>query len=135
MFAYKRFSKIKKEEHSKTRVRVAILDTGFQMSPEIQQNHKEKKRILVDRCKSFLPDAASNLTSSWDIDEAGHGTSLGQIILRVAPNADLHIARVMRRNQDLSNLDSDTSKAVHESIAAVSHLASFLILYFYRFSS
>lgn len=95
------------------RVRIAILDTGFDhnhedfkqartkdfigemgdvafpVEGECAQIHRVKKR------RNFCVDKEEDENEDTD-DLHGHGTQVAGIILRLAPNADLYIARVCR---------------------------------------
>lgn len=100
------------------RVRIAVLDTGLQLPEYLRANYQADGRILVNESKSFVrkTDAAAS-EQDWDSDRDGHGSRVGEIILRYAPCADLHVAKVFQTRQDL---DSPALAAqVHQQIADV----------------
>lgn len=81
------------------RVRIAILDTGidlshpqFDNSPEalgaLEQQQSCPRRHRVKESKSFVGGAAG------DRDNVGHGTHCAALLLELAPNADIYVARV-----------------------------------------
>ncbi|KAI4244602.1 MAG: hypothetical protein L6R42_010413, partial [Xanthoria sp. 1 TBL-2021] len=81
------------------RVRIAILDTGidlshphFDNSPEalsaLEQQQSGPRRHRVKESKSFVGGAAG------DRDNVGHGTHCAALLLELAPNADIYVARV-----------------------------------------
>lgn len=87
-------------KENKKRVRIAILDTGVDVTHPVIHAAQEQKRIV-----DCFPDAsyrASN-PSSLDpfSDTHGHGTHGASVLLRTAPNANLYIARVTDENGDL----------------------------------
>lgn len=101
-----------------TRVRVAVLDTGFQLPRALQSAYEDDERILDKQSKSFVQEgAAEGPTPCWRVDHDGHGSLVGQIVLRCAPCADLHVAKVFQTRQDLMNPAVATQ--VHKRIADV----------------
>ncbi|RDL36320.1 uncharacterized protein BP5553_05672 [Venustampulla echinocandica] len=72
------------------RVKIAILDTGIDLGEDVISSLTD--RIIKN--ESFLVDDKS----TDDLD--GHGTHVAGLILRVAPNSELYIARIAK-NQSL----------------------------------
>lgn len=70
---------------SENRVKIAILDTGIDLTDHFISNNR--RRI---RAKSFLP----NDNSVEDVH--GHGTHAAALLLRIAKNADIFIARITK---------------------------------------
>jgi len=69
---------------SKRRVKIAVLDTGIDTSHEFI---KGSRRRIKDR-KSFVKDDVSIE------DNDGHGTHVAALLLDVAPDAEVYIAKV-----------------------------------------
>ncbi|CZR51216.1 uncharacterized protein PAC_01091 [Phialocephala subalpina] len=69
------------------RVKIAILDTGIDMTDHFISENRHRIKA-----KSFLP----NDNSVEDIH--GHGTHAAALLLRVAKNADIYIARITKTN-------------------------------------
>ncbi|KAK5652012.1 hypothetical protein OQA88_10915 [Cercophora sp. LCS_1] len=90
---------------SKDRIKVAVLDTGFDKEEEgtrgiidkIEHDRGKKGRNWNDGpiklVKSFVDDGDGR-------DTCGHGTRVAQLILRLAPQADLYIAKISRGFND-----------------------------------
>lgn len=97
-----------------TRVKIAVLDTGLQLPESLQENYIDEGKIAVEASQSFLPGTKGD---AWNMDCDGHGSQVGQIILKVAPAADLHVARVFKDREYLAN--PNTAVQVHKSIAEV----------------
>jgi hypothetical protein len=94
--------------YTDTRVRIAVLDTGFDLAHKDFQQARPKEftgefgniacpaegeptqRSRIVESHNFCPDQAKDDINDLD----GHGTQVAGIILRVAPNADLCIARI-----------------------------------------
>ncbi|RPB06402.1 subtilisin-like protein [Morchella conica CCBAS932] len=81
-----------------TPIRVAILDTGIDMSFELFQRRVEKRKAFVQDTHDFL-----------DLD--GYGTHVAGLVLQVAPDAKLLIARIT------GDRGRPTPAAVQEAIA------------------
>ncbi len=71
------------------RVRIAILDTGVDMSHETLQRAKDQ----VKQTKSWVGDIG-------DEDSWGIGTHAAALVLRIAPESELYVGRIAR---DLSS--------------------------------
>ncbi|KAK2032675.1 subtilase [Colletotrichum zoysiae] len=98
-----------------TRVKVAVLDTGFQLPEVLQENYESEGRINFQQSDTFVSATKGDATHDWKVDCDGHGSRVGQIILRVAPTADLHVAKVFRTKGDLA--DPEMAVEVHGRIA------------------
>lgn len=99
------------------RVKIAVLDTGLQLPESLQANYEEEGRVNVKESESFLPSTKEDADCNWRVDCDGHGSRVGQIILEVAPEADLHVARVFKSGGDLANPDMATE--IYKSVAEV----------------
>jgi len=89
-------SKINQNRKDK-RVRIAILDTGVDSTHPDIQVAISRKQI----CRFFpeTSDAESPLDPRHD--ENGHGTHGTSVLIRVAPNATIYVARVADAKQSL----------------------------------
>lgn len=103
-----------------TRVKVAVLDTGLQLPGAFQENYEDAERINCDQSASFIPVTRGKAFQEWKVDCDGHGSRAGEIILNVAPTADLHVAKVFKTRYDLA--DPNMATQVHKHIAEVSNL-------------
>ncbi|EFW99001.1 lipid acyl hydrolase [Grosmannia clavigera kw1407] len=90
------------------RVKIAILDSG------LDAQHKDIIRLSQDDDgKSKIRDVKDWTTSSVGTsDSIGHGTYCAALLLEVAPNADLYVAKVF----DSSTADEETPTRVSEAI-------------------
>ncbi|CEJ90862.1 hypothetical protein VHEMI06615 [[Torrubiella] hemipterigena] len=82
-------------------IKIAVLDTGFQLDEALQENYKAEGRIVAAQCKSFCSQDHDN--RDWDVDIDGHGTYVGQIVLDVAPTSELYVAKVFQSRKDLQS--------------------------------
>ena len=81
------------------KVKIAILDTGIDLGhadfDKLDPDHLEygspRKRVI--KCKSFA-------NNEGDRDVSGHGTHSAALLLKLAPKANLYVARVV---EDQSN--------------------------------
>jgi hypothetical protein len=77
-------------------VRIAVLDTGCSMETPILDQRGQEYR-LKKNWKDWVD------TSSTPRDEHGHGTRIVSLLLRIAPKAEIHVARVARDVEDLQD--------------------------------
>lgn len=86
------------------RIRIAILDTGYDADAEFFQPRARRNRLI--EWKDWVEDAKK----PQDCD--GHGTHLVSLIMKMAPEADICVARVANDRRGLDNAG--------ESVAEVS---------------
>lgn len=83
----------KDSRKNRRRVRIAILDTGINMNhPEIKAR---KERVKGFHCE------IKGLETKANEDTSGHGTSAALLLMQVAPEADIYVARVFRETQEV----------------------------------
>ena len=102
------------------RVKIAVLDTGTQLSGALQENYEQEGRINILQSETFVSPTNGEDTHDWRVDLDGHGSRVSQIILEFAPAADLHIAKVFKTRSDLTG--PDMAREVHNRIAKVNAL-------------
>ncbi|KAI9662763.1 MAG: hypothetical protein M1829_006158 [Trizodia sp. TS-e1964] len=95
-----------KPTSTRHRVRVAILDTGITINDDFLESRKGRIRSS----KSFITGESSTE------DEIGHGTHVAALLLKVAPYADIFVARVSKSG-DLENPDY-IANAISHAISA-----------------
>lgn len=80
------------------RIRIAVLDTGIDDGKYAKNKNKELEKPpwkqVVARSNFCIPKEENPNTNTHDLD--GHGTKVTSIILHLAENIDLYIARVCR---------------------------------------
>lgn len=92
------------------RVNVAILDTGIDMT------HTD-----IDACSERIKDVRSwvdgkNGAEDWDGgDDSGHGTHIAGLILDLAPNVDIYVARVTKSRR-LKNPEQVAEVSIHPMV-------------------
>ncbi|KAK2759746.1 subtilisin-like protease [Colletotrichum kahawae] len=69
------------------RIKIAILDSGIELTSEHREKYDFEPRIQY---KSWVDGHAE-----WR-DDVGHGTHLAILLRKVAPNAEIHMARVFK---------------------------------------
>lgn len=79
------------------RVKVAILDSGIQLSTTNHDIYNFEPKI---RYKSWIDQ-----DTEWK-DEAGHGTHLAVLFRKIAPDAIVHVARVFKKRPSKSSVDA-----------------------------
>ncbi|KAJ5389012.1 subtilisin-like protein [Penicillium cataractarum] len=87
------------------KIRIAILDTGVDLGhpyfdEKIRTGSTQSRRESINECKSFLPG------KKGDEDAHGHGTHAASLLLRLAPNAKVYVARVVDDDGEISNPDA-----------------------------
>lgn len=74
------------------RVKIAILDSGIQLSPDHRAMYDIEPRIQYG---SWV-----NSDVEWK-DDVGHGTHLAILLRKIAPNAIIHVARVFEKEPSI----------------------------------
>ncbi|PKK48405.1 hypothetical protein CI102_8124 [Trichoderma harzianum] len=98
---------LKKSRKSKERgrpVRIAVLDTGYD-GDTMFFTFKERKR----RIKGWKDYAEKNSTP---VDSSGHGTHTLALIMKVAPTADIYVARIAKDRAGLQNSAENIAQAI-----------------------
>jgi subtilisin family serine protease len=99
------------------RTRIAIIDSGLAHPPSqhVPREVEDNLHRFVE-CKSFEP------SEKWFEDDDGHGTATAMLALKVCPNAEIMILRVMQR-ADGGISDEKVQKAISH---AVDHAADII---------
>lgn len=96
------------------RIKVAILDTGIDLEHTYFSTHRNEIRAAYKdetRWKDFTSTAMASTDTSISVtDEVGHGTHAAALILKVAPKALLHVAKVIAS----ATATDDTAKHIEE---------------------
>ncbi|KAH8645085.1 hypothetical protein IG631_02549 [Alternaria alternata] len=99
------------------RPKIALIDTGF--DPESKFITPKQKKRLRDARQGY------NWRDFWKadsmpIDEHGHGTSMLSLLMDVAPFADVCVARIAAKNEDLKmdppRTGCNLAKAIHWAV-------------------
>ncbi|KAF4550642.1 Hypothetical protein D9617_16g014300 [Elsinoe fawcettii] len=88
------------------RIRVAILDTGYDPYCTAFINRDRRKRLARGRWKDFVDD------SSVPVDEHGHGTRVQSLVMQLAPSVDVYVARIAKHSEDLEIAHEAIAKAI-----------------------
>ncbi|KAI9692086.1 MAG: hypothetical protein M1820_009521 [Bogoriella megaspora] len=117
-YADKWFERLKSRVHplieavpGQQRVKVAILDTGIRLPDTANEAYDGQ----IECYKSWLSGGAGEETERGHRDLHGHGTFCASLILKVAKNASLHVARVFRTNKERNGYVE--TQATQEAIA------------------
>ncbi|KAF7531527.1 hypothetical protein G7054_g8803 [Neopestalotiopsis clavispora] len=86
------------------RVRVAILDTGYDDHAAFFKAGPRKKRIKE------WQDFAGKIASP--VDEDGHGTHKTALVMKLAPEADIYVARITKNNEELRTRAEEICEAI-----------------------
>lgn len=92
------------------RVKIAILDTGINMANSAFDTDEAKRRIVKQ--EDFLKDAGDPSRAEAR-DMCGHGTHCAGLLRKVAPAADIYVARVAE------DFDSDLDDRVVAEVRAL----------------
>lgn len=86
-------------------VKIAVMDTGLDMSHEIFKDRVKRKFNMINR--------------NYDIsDEYGHGTMVAGLILDVAPKSELYVTKVLDKNGlgSISNIMNGITFAINNNV-------------------
>lgn len=105
-----RFKALSKQNQETHAVKIAVLDTGLQLTECLQEAYKTEGRLVT--AMSFCQDP------NWDVDNDGHGTCVGKLVLDVASRVKLYVAKVVQHRADLAN--PKVGEDVYQNIANAS---------------
>jgi subtilisin family serine protease len=106
-------------------VRIAILDTGVDGNhPDIYSHWKQIKKV-----RSWVGEMAKTIYGDGEMsqkvirrihqDENGHGTHTTALVLKIAPTADIFIARIAKKDEKLVKENEQWITEVMETMAAL----------------
>jgi hypothetical protein len=76
------------------KVRIAILDTGLELSQDQSDNYEREEKIVY---KSWIGENEEGYPNGKD--DVGHGTHLATLLVQVARYAHVHVARVFKESK------------------------------------
>lgn len=85
------------------RVRVAVLDTGYDGNATF---FNKARKARIQGKKDFVND------SNDPMDENGHGSHTLALVMKVAPTADVYVARIAKDNSALRNSTDAVAKVL-----------------------
>lgn len=93
-------------------VRIAILDSGIDTENPFLIEDQQRADPRIKEARSFIHG-----TEPHEIrDEIGHGTHALGLLLKVAPGAEIYVARIARRETLDSNTYDDIAKAIDHAV-------------------
>ncbi|KAM5344484.1 hypothetical protein ACJ41O_013020 [Fusarium nematophilum] len=94
-----------------TRVRIAVLDTGIDKTNGAISGGIIMRRITDENCYSWV---GNNTNDIHDIH--GHGTKITELLLRVAPEADIYICKVFNGTELCTDEAKNVAKAITHAV-------------------
>lgn len=82
--------------HPDQRIRVAVLDTGIDISDPLLNPFALKRQIIYQDFTCTQPGSSLKVPE----DKVGHGTHICGTLLTIAENIDLYVARVSVEGKD-----------------------------------
>jgi hypothetical protein len=95
---------------SRRPVRIAILDTGYDDQTIFFENAQRRRRVKGWR------DWAEK--SETPVDENGHGTHTLALLMKVAPMADLYVARIAKDRTSLKSAVNSVSEVCSQLVSS-----------------
>lgn len=92
------------EHSSHVRIRIAILDTGYDPESILLHSQARSNRLKKGHWKDFVAGSMS------PIDEDGHGSCVQSLVMQLAPFADIYVARIARRSEGLETSEARIAK-------------------------
>ncbi|KAH0438025.1 thermostable alkaline protease [Colletotrichum camelliae] len=101
-------------DNTMKRIRLTVIDTGIDASHKFIEEHWSRYRSEANGAQlPLFKDFVGSLNSPTDED--GHGTFIAGLVLRLAPDVELSVARVCK-NQTSMNEDGEREKKIAEAI-------------------
>lgn len=102
------------------KVKVAVLDTGIDATHEYIKKHWKRPILGARGCRlndaGYLDFLTTPPSAEIVEDVFGHGTHVAGIILQLAPDAELYVARVFRSGSFDQNSEPGCAQRVAEAI-------------------
>ncbi|KAJ4256760.1 hypothetical protein NW762_008856 [Fusarium torreyae] len=77
---------------SPRRIRIAVLDTGFDFDCNYVHGLRASERVKKEWCRSWVGDDVN------DDDDELHGTNCAYLLHKAAPEADIYVGKVFSKN-------------------------------------
>jgi hypothetical protein len=94
----------KRSEGLPARIKIAVIDTGFEVT--VPFFHSPSRRSRLKLWKDWVKDSPD------PIDTAGHGTHIVSLIMTIAPEADIYVARVAEDRKGLEGASEIVAKVI-----------------------
>ncbi|KAH7127826.1 peptidase S8/S53 domain-containing protein [Dactylonectria estremocensis] len=89
------------------RIKIAILDSGIELSQDNKDIYDNGSQI---KYQSWVDE-----NPAWK-DQVGHGTHLATLLRRIAPNSQLHVARVFKKKLSMEKSARCISEAIRHAV-------------------
>ncbi|KAM0455083.1 hypothetical protein ACHAPV_007972 [Trichoderma viride] len=89
------------------RVRIAILDSGIELSQDQKDMYDANPRF---KYRSWVGEDAE-----WK-DDVGHGTHLAVLLRKISPNAVIHVARVFKKRPHVEKSAQNIAEAIRYAV-------------------
>jgi subtilisin family serine protease len=92
------------DSRSQDKVKIAILDTGIDhdhIAIRALKRRNSRRPICIKEWKNFIAGSYEEDPDAATQDSHGHGTHIAALVSRVAPAAQIYIARISK-NEDLT---------------------------------
>ncbi|KAI9766109.1 MAG: hypothetical protein M1840_006816, partial [Geoglossum simile] len=98
------------------RIKVAILDTGYDKEAVFFNRHRNS------RIKKWKDWVMNNSPDPQDQD--GHGTHVLSLLMKIAPAADIFVARIAKETEDLQSASDNVAKQDSPYVKAITWAAN-----------
>ncbi|KAF3074304.1 Major intracellular serine protease [Trichoderma lentiforme] len=106
--ALNRIEKLRKPEATEPRrVKIAILDSGIELSKDQKDMYDVEPKI---KYRSWIEE-----DTEWK-DDVGHGTHLAVLLRKIAPNAGIHVARVFKKRPHVEKSAQIIAEAIRHAV-------------------
>lgn len=96
---------------NRTAIKIAVLDTGYDNEAIFFQNRSRKHRLKPDNWLDCLA------VSKTPVDTDGHGSYVVSLAMKMAPAAEIYVARVAENTTDLEGASENIAKVFPSSLA------------------
>lgn len=85
-------------QRTRTRIKIAVFDTGIDVNQSSICGHLDRIKfgrwkLKQDKMDDFIK-AKQSFVEGPSIDQCGHGTRVAELLLKVAPYADLYVGKI-----------------------------------------
>jgi len=120
----------KSAAHPRSKIRIAVLDTGVDGNHRSVSDAFGEGQLSLERCHNWTYDANGVQDPANVRDSHGHGTNVAELLMRIAPDAEICIAKVLEAGTVKIQEAKYIAKAINHAVDAGGWNADIVVMSF-----